>query len=101
VDKRLGFIDRQLTMLQNAGYLKDIRGVAVGRYYLCGRADNDEFKDAWTAVDVLRDRLSRLNVSILGGLVLGHGENTESVPLGTMAVLDAEDGILTVEAGVR
>jgi muramoyltetrapeptide carboxypeptidase len=98
VDKRLGFIDRQLTMLQNAGHLKGIRGVAVGRYYLCG-SDNTT-QGTWTAVDVLRDRLSRLGVPILGGLPLGHGDNTESVPLGTMATLDADDGILTVEPAV-
>jgi muramoyltetrapeptide carboxypeptidase len=34
IDKRLGFIDRQLTMLQNAGHLRGVLGVAVGRYYL-------------------------------------------------------------------
>lgn len=99
VDKRLGFIDRQLTMLENAGHLKGIRGVAVGRYYLCGGDATTQGK--WTAIDVLRDRLQRLNVPILGGLPLGHGNNTESVPLGTMATLDANNGILTVEPAVQ
>jgi muramoyltetrapeptide carboxypeptidase len=98
VDKRLGFIDRQLTMLQNAGHLKGIRGVAVGRYYLCG--SDSTTQGAWTTVDVLRDRLSRLGVPILGGLPLGHGDNTESVPLGTVATLDADDGILTIAPAV-
>jgi len=99
VDKRLGFIDRQLTMLKNAGCLQGIQGVAVGRYYLCG-ADASTQGD-WTAIDVLRDRLNLLHVPILGGLSLGHGYNTESVPLGTMATLDATAGTLTVAAGVR
>jgi muramoyltetrapeptide carboxypeptidase len=99
VDKRLGFVDRQLTMLQNAGHLKGIRGVAVGRYYLCG-SDTTTQGD-WTAIDVLRDRLQRLNIPILGGLPLGHGDNTESVPLGAHATLDADKGTLTVAAGVR
>ena len=96
VDKRLGFIDRQLTMLENAGHLKGIRGVAVGRYHLCG--GDATTQGEWTAIDVLRDRLSRLNVPILGGLPLGHGENTESVPLGTLATLDTDNGTLTVDA---
>jgi len=99
VDKRLGFIDRQLTMLEKAGHLKGIRGVAVGRYYLCG--SDATTQGDWTAIDVLRDRLHRLNVPILGGLALGHGNNTESVPLGTMATLDANAGTLTVAAGVQ
>lgn len=99
VDKRLGFIDRQLTMLTNAGHLDGIVGIAVGRYFLCG--PDETTQGEWTAIDVLRDKLHRLNVPILGGLALGHGENTESVPLGTMATLDADAGTLTVEAAVR
>lgn len=99
VDKRLGFIDRQLTMLEKAGHLQEIRGVAVGRYYLCG---GDAITQGnWTAIDVLRDKLKQLNVPILGGLPLGHGDNTESVPLGTHAVLNTDAGTLTVAPGVR
>ena len=74
-------------------------GVAVGRYYLCG--PDETTQGEWTAIDVLQDKLHRLNVPILGGLALGHGENTESVPLGTMATLDVDAGTLTVEAAVR
>lgn len=99
VDKRLGFIDRQLTMLHKAGYLAGIRGVAVGRYHLCG--PDATTQGDWTAVDVLKDRLHRLGVPVLGGLPLGHGDNTESIPLGTLATLDADGGTLTVGAGVR
>lgn len=99
VDKRLGHIDRQLTMLENAGYLKGIKGVAVGQYFKCGADATTQ--GTWTAIDVLRDRLSRLNVPILGGLPIGHGAHPRAVPLGTRATLDADSGTLTVEAGVR
>jgi muramoyltetrapeptide carboxypeptidase len=99
VDKRLGFIDRQLTLLENAGHLKGIRGVAVGRYYLCG--PDETTQGDWTAVDVLRDRLHRLGVPIVGGLPLGHGDNTESIPLGTFATLDADAGVLRVAPAVK
>ncbi len=98
VDKRLGFIDRQLTMLTNAGHLEGIVGIAVGRYFLCG--PDETTQGEWTAIDVLRDKLHRLNVPILGGLALGHGNNSESVPLGTMATLDAEAETLTAVAAV-
>jgi muramoyltetrapeptide carboxypeptidase len=99
VDKRLGFIDRQLTMLEKAGHLRGVIGVAVGRYYLCG--SDATTQGEWTAIDVLRDKLSQLNVPILGGLALGHGENADSVPIGTPAILDVDAGTLTVEAGVK
>ncbi|HJP81822.1 MAG TPA: LD-carboxypeptidase [Candidatus Saccharimonadales bacterium] len=99
VDKRLGFIDRQLTMLQNAGYLKGIVGVAVGQYFKCG--SDATTQGSWSAVDVLRDRLARFNVPILGGLPLGHGERPLAVPIGTMATLDTKSKTLTVHAGVK
>jgi muramoyltetrapeptide carboxypeptidase len=99
VDKRLGFIDRQLTMLERAGHLEGVRGIAVGRYYLCGTDATTQGN--WTAIDVLRDHLHRLNIPILGGLTLGHGDNTDSVPLGTESILDADSGTLTVAPAVR
>jgi muramoyltetrapeptide carboxypeptidase len=52
-----------------------------------------------TAVDVLRDRLGRLSVPILGGLPIGQGKSPATVPLGTHATLDADAGLLRVESG--
>jgi muramoyltetrapeptide carboxypeptidase len=98
VDMRLGMIDRQLTMLQNAGHLKGIKCVAVGQYFKCG--PDATTQGEWTAIDVLRDRLAKFNVPILGGLPIGHGEHPIAVPLGVMATSDADNGTLTVEAAV-
>ncbi|HWE18842.1 MAG TPA: LD-carboxypeptidase [Hyphomicrobiaceae bacterium] len=91
----LGHIDRQLTMLANAGHLRGVQGIAVGQFTRCGTHGD------WTAVDVLRDRLARLGVPILGGLSIGHGLNPATVPLGTAAVLDADAGTLEIASGVR
>jgi muramoyltetrapeptide carboxypeptidase len=91
----LGDIDRQLTMLANAGHFAGLNGVAVGQFTKCGT------HNGWTAVDVLRDRLSRLNVPILGGLPIGHGKDPATVPLGTHAILDADAGVLEVESGAE
>jgi muramoyltetrapeptide carboxypeptidase len=96
---RLGHIDRQLTMLHNAVRLAGIRAVAVGQYTECGPSQGDQ--GDWTATDVLRDRLSLLNVPILGGLPTGHGSRPRAVPVGTMATLDADAGTLTVTPAVR
>ena len=95
----LGHIDRQLTMLANAGHLDGVRGVAVGQYTDCG--PDAATTGAWTVLDVLRDRLSRLNVPILGGLPIGHGTEPRAVPVGTRATLDADAGTLTISAAVR
>lgn len=91
----LGQVDRALTQLMAAGCLRGLRGVAIGQF-----VGFTETPGEWTIIDVLKDRLSRLGVPVLGGLPLGHGLHPMTVPLGTMAVLDTEAGTLTVEAGV-
>ena len=95
---RLGHIDRQLTMLANAGLLRPVVGVAVGQYTDCG--PDATTQGDWTAVDVLRDRLHRLGVPVLGGLPIGHGRPATAVPVGTMTTLDADAGTLTVASAV-
>ena len=95
---RLGHTDRQLTMLHRAGRLEGIRAVAVGQYTDCDPSPDDQ--GDWTAIDVLRDRLSHLGVPILGGLPIGHGTNPIAVPVGTMAELDADAGTLVVAPAV-
>lgn len=102
VNLRLGHIDRQLTMLENAGHFAGIVGIAVGQYTNCGGDPTDRVNQAgWNEIDVLRDRLRRYNVAILGGLPIGHGIDPRAVPIGPMAVMDANAGTLTVEPAVR
>jgi len=92
---RLGHIDRQLTMLGNAGHLDGVVGVAVGQYTRCGPEESEP--QDWSHLSVLQDHLDRLGVPVLGGLPIGHGPDPRSVPLGTTAVLDADAGTLEIE----
>jgi muramoyltetrapeptide carboxypeptidase len=101
VNLRLGHIDRQLTMLMNTGIIKNIVGIAIGQYMDCGNATDPTGNSKCTEIDILRDRFARLNVPILGGLPIGHGKNPIAVPIGTHAILSADAGTLTIEAGVR
>lgn len=98
VNMRLGHIDRQLTMLMNAGHLRGIKGIVIGQYTDCEPVSTTP--GSWTTLDVLRERLSKLNVPILGGLPIGHGKYPIAVPIGTMAKLDADAQVLEVAAGV-
>lgn len=70
------------------------------RGYSCGR-DRCPVADVKgvTTVDILPDRLSRLNVPILGGFPIGHGKHPATVPSGTHAILDADARLLEVESG--
>ncbi|MEV6241745.1 LD-carboxypeptidase [Lentzea sp. NPDC051838] len=93
----LGHVDRQLTQLMRSGSLRGLRGVALGRF-----PGFEDYSDReWTLLDVLRDRLGTLGVPVLGGIDVGHGDNTLSVPLGPLAELDADAGVLTVGPAVR
>ncbi len=98
-NQRLGHIDRQLTMLHNAGHLNGVRGIAVGHFTDC-EADAHT-NGAWSVIDVLRDRLSRFDVPVLGGLPIGHGQNPIAVPIGVMAAIDIARGVLTVGGSDR
>ena len=99
VNQRLGHIDRQLTMLMNAGHLAGVRGVAAGQYTDC--EPDGSTRGSWTVLDVLRDRLGRLGVPILGGLPIGHGQHPIAVPIGTVATIDCDAGTLVVDPAVR
>jgi muramoyltetrapeptide carboxypeptidase len=100
----LGLVDRQLTQLVRSKALDGVAGIALGSFQgFAGYADR-----GWTILDVLHDRLGSLGVPVLGGFFCGHeligadGEPDQSaVSIGTMAVLDGDQGSLTLEPCVR
>ncbi len=47
------------------------------------------------------ETLASVEVPSLGGLPLGHGPNAIALPVGTEAILDADQGTLTVTPAVR
>ena len=93
----LGMVDRALTQLRLSGALDGITGVAVGSFdQFAGLTDR-----GWTVLDTLHDLLDDLGVPILGGLPVGHIDDPIPVPLGTAALLDADQGELSAEPLVR
>jgi muramoyltetrapeptide carboxypeptidase len=96
IEMGLGRVDRQLTMLTKAGYLKGIRGIAVGQF-----TKFDATVNGWSVLEVLRDHFDHLGVPVLGGLPIGHGDDARIIPIGMQATLDAATGTLEVAAGSR
>ena len=88
-----GQVDRQMTMLRKAGHLDGLAGVAVGQF------TDFEFDRPYSVIDILREHLTALNVPILGGLPLGHGDSPASALIGAVAELDAKAGILAIRRG--
>ena len=54
-----------------AGTFDGVRGIALGTFYGC-EAPNDA---GWSLGDILRERLSPLNIPVVAGMPMGHGPN--------------------------
>ncbi|UPK74408.1 LD-carboxypeptidase [Nocardioidaceae bacterium SCSIO 66511] len=89
-------LDRMLTQLRRSGVLDGVAGFALGQWTDCEGAPGE-----WTVSEMFRDRLGDLDVPILGGLPVGHGNGQLTMPLGVRAELDADSGTLTAEPAVR
>lgn len=87
-----GGVDRRLGMLVRGGFLRGVRGVAVGQFSRARDVGDP------AVVGPGRGWLERLGVPVIGGLPVGHGRSCRTVPLGTRAVLDGAG--LVVGAGV-
>lgn len=86
-------IDRLLTQWRLSSALAKVRGIALGRFSRCIAPANIS---SMTIEEVLRDRLSDLNIPIVSDLPFGHDGCNAALPVGLPARLDAEQGILAV-----
>jgi muramoyltetrapeptide carboxypeptidase len=94
--------DRMLTQLLNAGLLQQVAGVAIGTNKRCRdpkASKCSEFRQSME--DVFCDRLVQLGVPVVVGLPFGHIRATATLPMGVNALLDADNGDLSItEAAV-
>lgn len=81
-------LDRIITQLDRAGWLRDLGGIALGSWTECG--------DPADVRNVLADRLGDLGVAVGWELGFGHCPAQATVPLGVLAELDADRGTLTI-----
>ncbi len=89
-------LDRLLLQLHRAGLTEGIAGLALGRFT---GAPNGE---AAAVTDVVDAFARLLGVPAVGDLPFGHVDGNFLLPMGTRAVLDANDGSLSVtEPAVR
>ena len=95
VDEANYRLDRMLTQLYRSGELGTVAGVVIGQV-----TNSAHDPGEWDTVGVLNDRLGELGVPVFGGLKLGHDKGQLTIPLGSMATMDAEAGRLVVESAV-
>ncbi|WP_416309727.1 S66 peptidase family protein [Spirulina sp. 06S082] len=84
-------LDRQLTQWRLLGAFKGVVGIALGRFSQCEGNPGD-----WTVEEMLRDRLSDLQIPIVSDLPFGHDGVNAALPVGIMAELDGDRGVLAI-----
>ncbi|MDJ0897684.1 MAG: LD-carboxypeptidase [Xenococcus sp. MO_188.B8] len=85
-------IDRMLTQWRLMGILSGVKGIALGRFSRC---DPDPGSRSPNAAEVLRDRLSDLEIPIVSELPFGHDGSNAALPVGDYARLDSDEGKLS------
>jgi muramoyltetrapeptide carboxypeptidase len=91
-------IDRALLQLEQAGKLKNIRGVVIGDLADCEWSDGggSPWSHTKTLEEVLEERLGSLGVPVIYKLPFGHSTHFATLPLGVQATLDASACTLKV-----
>jgi muramoyltetrapeptide carboxypeptidase len=91
-------IDRALLQLEQAGKLKNIRGVVIGDLADCEWSDGggSPWTHTKTLEEVLEERLGSLGVPVIYKLPFGHSTHFATLPLGVQATIDASACTLEV-----
>jgi muramoyltetrapeptide carboxypeptidase len=93
-------IDRLLTHLELAGVFAAVAGVVVGDLVACEEPPESRVGSP-SAIEVVRERLDRLDIPVALGARVGHGERNLALPYGVRVSLDAQAGTLVaLEAAV-
>ena len=90
VDESPYRIDRMLTHLMLAGVFERINGIVLGKF-TDAKADGPSL----SLGSVFADRLGRLGIPVLRGLMIGHVPDQATVPIGAKVLLDADAQTLT------
>jgi muramoyltetrapeptide carboxypeptidase len=90
-------IDRALLHLEQVGKLRGVSAVLVGELAGCEWDNFTSAPHSKTLEEVLEGRLGHLDVPVLYGLPLGHGESLATLPLGVDATLDADARTVTID----
>lgn len=86
-------VDRMITQLLNTGQLQKVAGIALGIFYKCKDTGEDQTK---RVLEVIQERLSRLQVPVIYGLPIGHVDHNATLPIGINAQLDSSTKSLTI-----
>ncbi len=84
-------IDRLLTQWRLSGVLRQVKGIALGRFSRCEAPASSA---SWPVETVLRDRLGDLGIPVVADLPFGHDGENACLPVGWPVILDGDRGQL-------
>ncbi len=85
-------IDRMLTQWRLMGVFSAVKGIALGRFSRCEPYPGSISPNV---AEVLRDRLSDLDIPIVSDLPFGHDGSNAVLPVGNYVRLDSDKGELS------
>ena len=98
VDEAPHRIDRMFAQLANAGVLRRIHAMVLGKFSDC--VPSDASKPHLTTPQVLDEVVEALHVPVLANLQYGHVPKKLTLPLGARVRLDAANRVLEVRESV-
>jgi muramoyltetrapeptide carboxypeptidase len=87
-------IDRMLTQLRLSGALEQVVGIAFGQFT---EVPEDAANSQRSIDHVLQETADRLGVPSIAGIPMGHCDAQWTIPLGAIAVLDADARALIID----
>ena len=93
VDEKTYHLDVMLTQLRNAGKFDDCAGILLGDWTNCV-PERPEL--TLTLEEIIRETILPAGKPVLSGLSAGHSLPTMSLPLGAVAIMDADARTLEV-----
>ena len=95
-------LDRLLTHWRLCGALQQLAGIGLGRFSGCDDPDGEpsgstaEPGRRFTVEQVLRDRTADLGIPVVAELPVGHEPGNAALPIGVLARLDGDRGLLQI-----
>lgn len=92
-------VDRMLTLLSNAGLLKNLAGVLLGDFEADVVYKEKGEKRYWK--ELFLERFAPLGIPVLENLPVGHGKKNEPLPLGVRAAITKQGRLWLLEQPVK
>ncbi|MDD3795940.1 MAG: LD-carboxypeptidase [Lachnospiraceae bacterium] len=87
VEESIPSLDMMITQLEQAGMMKEIRGLLLGNFSEC---TNERYDASYTIQQFVKDRFKDYQIPVIANVCSGHARPMGTVPMGTVCTMDTE-----------